>query len=168
MGQILKWTGRTKKPEFEETLVLVEDTQGGPLRKMVLKYNKCVHRIDSGDRPVVFLNDLNISDQVVGVVSCSVNPLSIDDNWVDYAYVLTEHGMIRLRGVEPSDLVKCGYIGSVLPLWHLQRAADLNAPVAPEYAQVAARECMGKLKEFCEYVHLSESKVYEYNAGLIV
>lgn len=169
MGKILKWIGKVKQPAFVEYEVLIDDPAGGAKKEMLLKVNECTQLLDAENNvPVIFLNNMDITKNVLGVVSCSMNHGDFEKDWIDCAYILTTQGMIFMRGIKRWGEAQNAVSGNNLPIWHFQRAADINCIAPPAQIRESARKCMAELKEYCNYVYSSDAKAYEYNAGLVV
>ena len=167
-AKILQWIGKKKSPEFREYELLVHDPVGGPHKEMKLKVNPCMQLIDSDSIPVIYLNNMDITETIQGVISCGIGMHQFEHPAVDCAYILTDTGSIFMRGIKRFGDAPNGYSGSDLPIWHLQRAADINCPTAHEDLKEHARRCMGELKNYCNYVYDTDTRAYDFNAGLIV
>ena len=162
---ILQWPIE-KKPaiKFEEYVILVDVPDSTDRIEMVLKVNNCTWDFDS--TPIVYLNDDDITHNIVGLVYCSVNKHSLDEESVDHAYLLTDTGIVRMRGIKRHSEARNGFSGSDLPLWHLYRSAELNCQVSPESLRDNARECMDDLKAYCDCVYSGDHKDYEFSSNI--
>jgi len=161
-AKILQWP-KQPKPRYTEQDVLFEDPKGGVRIPKKLHTNP----ITSKTTPTIILDDTDIAGVVLGVVSCSASVGELD--WTDYAYVLTTHGVMFMRGIKWHDRsLENGYTGYTLPIRHFQKAAAVNYGMSPiDPLRKDGQTCMESLKKYCEYVCEGEKLIYEQSIGLL-
>ena len=165
MGTVLQWKTKERQAPFDTQEVVASNDEGVWQYQRILSTNNITQTMGSGHVPVILLDEVDITRNILGIVSCTVDLHGA--NWGDQAIIITTQGTVQLRGVEwfcreaPN-----GYALAPLPLWHFQRAADINCEVT-DMIQELARGYMGELKKYCDYIYSDDSRVYEYNAGLI-